>query len=177
MRAYKFLAAGRMGPFSGAVWPAPADGAPGAWMESSGPPAVCRNGVHACRAGDLARWLDEELWAVELEAPVQAATKLVAARGRLVERVDAWDGAAAAAFRRACLERIAARAPAAGPAGPGLLADAEAFDGPTPVRGAVTAAYLATLAAAHAAGSAAGMAEERAWQGAWLAAHLGLPAA
>ncbi len=175
VRAFKFLAPGRIGPFSGADWPAPAGGEPGAWIHAApGPLAVCRVGVHACRAGDLPRWLDEELWAVELDAPVAAATKLVAARGRLLDRIEAWDADAAAAYRGACRERIAQHAPAAGAAGAGMLADAATFDGPTPVRAAATTAYVATLAAAHAAGSRDAIGDERAWQAAWLARRLGL---
>lgn len=174
VRAFKFLAAGRIGPFSGAEWPAPAGGRPGGWIEAAGPLAVCRVGIHACQAADLPRWLDEELWAVELDAPVAAATKLVAARGRLLRRLEAWDAQAAEAFRGACRERIALHAPAAGPAGAGMLADAETFVGPTPVRAAATTAYVATLAAAHAAQSRDALETERAWQAAWLAARLGL---
>jgi len=37
-------------------------------------------GVHACALGDLPYWLDDELWEVELDAPIfRAARQLVAA--------------------------------------------------------------------------------------------------
>lgn len=74
----------------------PDDGASGAWVDAR---------VHACRAGDLPAWLDDELWKVELEPPVEEAEKLLTARrGRLLERVGAWDAAAARDFAALCVE-------------------------------------------------------------------------
>lgn len=90
MRAYKFLRAGAVAPFSGHPWPVPADG-PGEWVHAAGPVVQCGDGVHACRVRDLPYWLDQELWEVELGGEVSIARhQLVASRGRLVARVGAW---------------------------------------------------------------------------------------
>jgi anti-sigma factor RsiW len=88
--AYKFLAADRMAPFSHVRWPEPsADG--GDWIFASAAVGACRRAVHACRAVDLAYWLDQRLWRVELAGEViESATKIVAERGRLLEPVDGW---------------------------------------------------------------------------------------
>jgi len=83
--AYKFLDRRGRGVFSGFAW---TDQPAGTWVEA--PEVVaCRAGVHAARPGDLAWWINEELWEVELGgAVVDAGTKLVAPRGRLRRRVD-----------------------------------------------------------------------------------------
>jgi hypothetical protein len=62
--------------------------------------------VHACRAQDLPEWMDAELWRVELDGDVRVdCGKLVADRGRLVERIAAWDATLMAAFAEACTLR------------------------------------------------------------------------
>lgn len=53
--------------------------------------------MHACRVEDLPDWIGAELWRVELDGDVAVdCGKLVADRGRLLERVAAWDAGAAA---------------------------------------------------------------------------------
>jgi hypothetical protein len=99
--AYKFLREGRVGPFSGVCWPAP-----GEWLAAAGAGGTCLERVHACRREDLPEWMDAELWRVELDGDVRVdCGKLVAERGRLVERVAAWDAAFMAAFAEACTLR------------------------------------------------------------------------
>jgi len=100
MMAWKFLAPGAIAPFTGARWPMPWGPHAGQWMQGrSG------EGVHACALGDLPYWLDDELWEVELDALIfRAAHQLVAVRGRLVTRIDAWPGAQRE-FTGACIER------------------------------------------------------------------------
>jgi hypothetical protein len=101
--AYKFLAGGRVGPFSRVTWPAP-----GEWLDAdAGAPArACERRIHACRAEDLAEWMDTELWRIELDGDVAVdCGKLVADRGRLVERMDVWDAAFMTAFAEACALR------------------------------------------------------------------------
>lgn len=101
MIGYKFLRAGRIGPFSGVRWPAP-----GAWLSATGGGGTCAGRVHACRGEDLAEWMDEELWRVELDGDVAVdCGKLVADRGRLVERLDVWDAELMAQFAEACALR------------------------------------------------------------------------
>jgi hypothetical protein len=68
---------------------------------------VCVTGVHACRIADLPYWLDEELWEIELAGAVErGGKKLVAARGRLLRRIGAWDDAAMSDFAHGCRERV-----------------------------------------------------------------------
>ena len=101
MKALKALRAGAVGPFSEFRWPTPGDG-PGQWVAAS--PSPCASGVHACLRGQLPLWLHDELWEIELGGAVTTLErKVVAARGRLVRRVEGWDARA--------LRRLRARVP------------------------------------------------------------------
>lgn len=101
MRAYKFLAAGRVGRFSDFHWPGP-----GEWVEAEGELRDCATGVHACRPADLLDWIDDELWEVELDGDVRESEGMVVARrGRLVRRVEGWTDAAAAELAEDCTRR------------------------------------------------------------------------
>lgn len=112
MIAYKFLAAGARGPFTGFRWPAPAGSRPGAWVEA--PDGRGDHGVHACRPQDLAFWQDVELWRAELADPVEEGHRqVVSPRGRLLTRVTAWDGELARSFGEACAFRARDRSVAA----------------------------------------------------------------
>jgi hypothetical protein len=150
--ALKFLRHGAVGRFSGFAWPAP-----GEWVHAAAGPLPCRSAIHACRVRDLPIWLDEELWVVELDGEIAAEeTKIAAASGRLVRRVDAWDPDVAQQFASACAERVV---------DPGYADDA---------RGLAAAGVAA--AAAYVAARAGDWATERAWQAAWLSDRLGLGA-
>jgi hypothetical protein len=82
--AYKFLDAQGRAPFTGAAW------VPGEWVVATDV-HQCREGVHACAPADLSHWLAASLWQVELDGEVVPARhKLVASRGRLVRRIDAY---------------------------------------------------------------------------------------
>jgi hypothetical protein len=163
LRAYKFLCEGCTGVLSGFTWPV------GEWVVVDGDLVPTRRGVHACRRQDLAYWLDEELWAVELDGEIRELDRLVVARaGRLAERVEAWTPRVADEFGHMAVNRRRDL--------PGLVEDAELWDWDPP-----SAAYMA----AHAVGCAArdrgddytlAFEAERAWQGAWLADRLGLSA-
>jgi hypothetical protein len=103
MTAYKFLSAGAIGLFSDFQWPPP-----GEWVDARHPVVDCVAGVHALRFEQLLDWIDDELWEVELDgAIVERMGMVVAERGRLVRRVEQWDGAAAWAFADACALRSA----------------------------------------------------------------------
>lgn len=136
---------------TGSIWQ------PGEWNTAPG-------GVVAYRAVDLPHWAADELWTVELDGEVTEREHSVAApRGRLVERVEAWDAAAAAAFIEACLTRR-----------PELDTD----PGGNPGTAAYIAAHTAGVLAGEAGGSYRDAYEaERAWQAAWLDDRLGLAAA
>ena len=104
MIAYKFLHRDGTAVFSGFTWPIPTNGRAGRWVEA--PVDPCRSGVHACRPGDLPYWAGEVLYEIELEGEiVEQRSKVVAARGRILRRVDAWDEAAAEEYTRRCADR------------------------------------------------------------------------
>jgi len=109
--AFKFLGAGAVGLHSGFAWPVPREEGPGPWVEAKGELLECGNGIHACRVGDLPYWIDDELWSIELAGDLVAnPLGLVARRGRLVRRFEAWDPDAAAELARDCAERARGRA-------------------------------------------------------------------
>ncbi len=105
VRAFKFLDADGTTVMSGAKWPLPADDGPGPWMEAA---AVrpCREGIHACSAADLAYWLHDELWEIELDGEILIThQKVVARRGRLLRRVESWSDGAAGELKSWCAWR------------------------------------------------------------------------
>jgi hypothetical protein len=198
---YKFLRAGRVGPFSGFRWPEP-----GHWVRVPGTVASCRRGIHACRIRDLPWWLGEELWEIELDGEVQPDEhKVIAPGGRLRSQIDAWTPACAIEYGEACAWRTRDHAVqalrTAGHEQPaGRLATCEtleqlrrlardlarqlpdnriiltiARDGA--FRALTEAAPPSAYIAAHAAkrlNGPAGYNAERAWQSRWLTERLGL---
>jgi hypothetical protein len=106
MLAYKFLCAGAVGPFSRYAWPLPRGDRPGAWVIAPSAAGLCRDAVHGCRVADLPWWLQDELWAAELDGPVATGRhKVMAPRARLLHRVAGWDAACAQRFADACAWR------------------------------------------------------------------------
>jgi len=172
MLAYKFLRAGAVGPFSHFAWPTPTAAGPGPWVEAAPFRGRCGGGIHGCDADHLVYWLERELWLIELGGEVAAADKkLIAPRGRLLRRVDAWGDALALELADACIAR--ARELVEATAGPGAelargyLADAILYKS--------LDVSASMFCAAHAALTEDAFARERAWQSRWLAAHLELP--
>jgi hypothetical protein len=201
MIAYKFLRAGRVGPFSAFQWPEP-----GVWVRAPRSLASCRRGIHACRPRDLPWWLADELWEIELDGPLRPDEhKLIAAAGRLRAQIEAWTPACAQEYADACAWRAQERAVQAltraghvhearelasrttlddALVAARRLADAVpearinltiAGDGAfRALTGAPpTSAYIAAHAAMRLDGTA-GYAAERAWQSQWLVERLGL---
>jgi hypothetical protein len=175
VNAYKFLQAGSVGRFSGRAWPPP-----GAWLSAGAAIDLCRSGVHACRAGDLPHWLDDELWQVELAGDVTQAEQLVvASRARLVARVAGWNPDTAKRFAVACaeraqdyarlaLERRRPAAPAAAAAAASSAGHAQLYaDAREAISFAAFAAYSAAVAAGH-LDPDGGTVRERERQAAWL---------
>lgn len=164
VKAYKFLAGDGSGLFTRFRWPLPAGDAPGAWVEAE-PVSPCRSGVHACRVEQLPYWLAAGLYEAELEGEiVEEPLKVVAARGRLVRRIDAWNDAARAEFAAACGERARELGGAALP------------DWPPPAGGEPPPPLAAFMAAriAERLGGIEAYRAERERQSAWLAERLGL---
>jgi hypothetical protein len=167
--AHKFLRADGRGQFTAFAWPAPDGDAPGAWVAAEIDP--CRSGIHACRPQDLPYWTGPALYEVELEEPVvEHRTKVVAARGRLVRRLRAWEERDCEAYTRWCAERARAIAREAG------LEPWTAAIEPNLPTGAGTLGFIAARIAEQAGGAAA-FAAERERQAAWLAERLGLDGA
>lgn len=89
--AWKFLDERSTGLFSRFAWPTPDTAAsPGAWVVA-GDVLPCSAGVHACRIDDLSWWMSAQLWEIELDGRiVDDDRKVVAERGRLTRRIEAW---------------------------------------------------------------------------------------
>ena len=180
MKAYKFLAEGRLAIFSGMTW------TEGVWVEADGPPETCRAGIHGCLPQHLAYWVLDELWEIELEGElVKTPLKVVAPRGRLRTRVTAWNDDARRDFMAEGIRRTA-RYAALELREVGLDAEADSLasadDATLGDRAAAVsdAAAEAAFIAAHAAdlhspiGIEDPFAVERESQGVWLAERLGL---
>jgi hypothetical protein len=203
MIAYKFLRAGRTGPFSKFAWPEP-----GVWVRAGAATKPCRRGIHACRTRDLPWWLADELWEIELDGEPQIdGHKLVAPAGALRSQIDGWTTVWAQEFGEACAWRArdgalealnraghshAADQLAACTTLDDLLVTARRLADDVPDTrisltmagdGAVraltgappTSAYIAAHAALRLAGPS-GYAAERAWQSRWLVQRLKLRA-
>jgi hypothetical protein len=165
--AYKFLRPDGTGVFTGFRWPLPEAGSPGAWVESTAEP--CRSGVHACRVADLPLWAGRVLYEVELDGQlVEEPTKVVAARGRLVRRIEAWDDLRED-YTRMCADRAHELAQGATPP----LADWDAVIEPSFPEGPALLGFVAARIAEELSGTEAYHAE-RARQSRWLAQELGL---
>jgi len=158
--AFKWLARGAVAPFTGFQWPTDRS-----WV-SAPPDAPEGSGVHACRIAQLAFWIGEELWRVELAGPiVERETQVEARRARLLEQVTSWDPEA---FKQACVARIAGFAievPS------DELADYAAMARKVD---AAIASFIAAVSAVAVRGARNAFEEERAWQARWLARALDL---
>jgi hypothetical protein len=167
MEALKFLRPGRVAPFTGVTWPPP-----GQWLAAAAPPELCRAGVHALLPDVLATWIAQELWRVELDGGQELVPGIVvAARGRLLGRVQAWNDETAREFARACAVHVQqrARGSAAGYAADATAAAEEAVAGDSATRVGYMAAHAAE------AMTPGGFAAERRWQSRWLSDRLGVP--
>jgi hypothetical protein len=163
VKAYKFLAADGSGVFSRFRWPLPNDG-PGAWVESEVEP--CRAGIHACRRVDLPYWLAPSMYEIELDGVVEdQQLKVVAPRGRLLRRIDAWNDETRDAYSRLCIARAAE-----------LAGDRLEPWAPTPEDYAGGPALVGFMTAriAEQIGGVDAYVEERMRQSAWLVERLGL---
>lgn len=170
MIAYKFLRNDGTSVFTSHRWSLPDGGRPGAWVDAAVDP--CRSGVHACRTADLPLWIGRALYEIQLEGEIaEERSKLVASRGRLLRRIDAWDAAARDAFTRACADRADDLARGASPALDEWGAHIERL-----LRfGPALVGFMAARMAQERDG-VEGYRAERARQASWLAERLRLPA-
>ena len=166
MIAYKFLRADGTGVFTGFRWPLP-NGGPGAWVDARVEP--CRSGVHACRPRDLPLWVGRAMYEIELEGDVvEERSKVVAPRGRLLRRIEAWDELRDA-YTRMCADR--GHELALGQSPP--LQDWDAVIEPSIPEGPALLGFVAARIAEEISGVEAYHAE-RARQTEWLVERLGL---
>ena len=164
MIAYKFLREDGAGVFSGFRWPLPGGG-PGEWVEA--PLDPCRSGIHACRAAQLPFWAGRALFEAELDGEILVERrKVVAARGRLLRRIDAWEELRDA-YTRMCADRGHELARSVAP----RLDDWEAVIEPSIPEGPALLGFMAARAAEEIDGVDAYYAE-RARQTAWLVERL-----
>ena len=167
MIAYKFLRPDGTSVFTGFRWPLP-DGGPGDWVAAG--PEPCRSGIHACRPAELPLWVGRALYEVELDGEiVEAGMKLVASRGRLTRRIEAWDDATREAYTRMCADRAHELARGASPP----LEDWDAVIEPSFPEGPALLGFVAARIAEEISGRDAYHAE-RAHQTDWLVERLGL---
>ena len=172
MTLYKCLATGRQSPYGRGVW------TPSRWRTTKGELIPCRRGIHFCREDQIVSWLNAELWTFEdgaLDSTIDAGDKMVTRKGRVLERVQAWDARTARLFTADCAEHVL-------PIFERLRPDDDrprlAIEAARAVaRGEIgAAAGAAAWAAAGAAAWAAAGAAERVWQTGRLMEHLsGLP--
>jgi hypothetical protein len=179
---FKFLARGAIGSVSEFAWPKPVQEVPGVWVETDGPLQLCSSGVHVCRASELAHWLHEELWVIEIDgSTIESTDCVLAARGRLVQQVEAWSNGGSARFARAARDH-AAQLVAANPDADQvrlkkLLGDAAAH---FPSGATALSAFCSAMTVAWLHGGDhfddEGYRAERVWQSAFIAEDLGLSA-
>lgn len=165
MPSYKFLAEGGDAPLSGFHWPLPDGATPGAWVSVDGDLRACARGIHVCRPTDLAHWLHDELWEMEVSGPELEATDcVVVPRARILRKVEAWSDGGGRRFIDAALEH-------ASPGVDDLMDDARAMGGAGYF---ALAAYTAALAVSrvHPDREAAFRAE-RLWQSDFIARLIG----
>jgi len=159
--AYKFLAADGAGIFTRFQWPV------GQWVEAEIDP--CRSGVHACRLSDLPYWLGPALYEIELDGEiVEQGLKVVAPRGRLTRRIDAWSDETREEYSQMCIAR-AAELVASSPLPLGSWAPPPAASGGGPA----LMGFIAARIAEQLGGLDAYM-DERVRQADWLADRLAL---
>jgi hypothetical protein len=164
--AYKFLRSDGTSVFTGFQWPLP-DGGPGDWVDAGVDP--CRSGVHACRPADLPLWVGAVLYEVELDGEiVEGPMKVVASRGRLTRRIEAWD-ALRDDYTRMCADRAHELARGASPP----LESWDAVVEPSIPEGPALLGFVAARIAEEMWGVEA-YSRERERQSEWLVERLGL---
>jgi hypothetical protein len=167
--AYKFLRPDGTSVFTGFRWPLP-NGGPGEWVDARVEP--CRSGIHACRSSHLPLWAGRILYEVELDGEiVEVPAKVVASRGRLLRRLDAWSDEVRDAYTRMCADRAHELARSTSPP----LEKWEAVVEPSVPEGPALLGFVAARISEEISGME-GYHAERARQTEWLVERLALAA-
>jgi hypothetical protein len=167
--AYKFLRPDGMSTFTGFRWQLP-NGEPTEWVDARVDP--CRSGIHACRASHLSLWMGRALYEIELDGEiVEHRSKLVASRGRLVRRIQAWNDELRDTYTRMCADRAHELASSVSPP----LTDWDAVVEPSLREGPALLGFVAARIREEISGRE-GYHTERARQTEWLVERLGLQA-
>ena len=167
MIAYKFLRRDGTSVFTSFRWPLPDGRTPGAWVDAHVDP--CHSGVHALRPPDLPHWIGRVLYEIELDGEIlELPTKVVAPRGRLLRRVDAWDDALRDEYTRMCADRAHELARGASPP----LEDWDAVVEPSVPEGPALLGFVAARIAEAIDGDPDAYRAERARQAEWLTERL-----
>jgi len=166
--AYKFTRVGHRSPFTGFEWPTDE------WVEAEGDLELCANGIHACRLEALPRWIDDELWQIEVEdVRHEYDGVLVARRARLVKRFARWNADTSRELARSCAREAHQLASEKADSLIRQMADeiSAIAEGPDP-----SATALSMYCTAHAFDVAieGGYVAERRRQSEWLRDRLGL---
>jgi len=131
-----------------------------------------RSGIHACRLSDLPFWVGRILWEIELDGEIVGHhSKVAAARGRLLHRVEPWDDPLRDEYTRMCADRAHELVNSVSP-------PLEAWDAvvePSVREGPALLGFVAARIAEEISGPEAYHAE-RARQTAWLVERLRLEA-
>jgi hypothetical protein len=167
VNAFKFLRPDGTSVFTGFRWPLP-NGGPGAWVDASVDP--CKSGIHACRLSDLPLWVGRTLYEIELDGEVvEERSKVVASRGRLLQRIEAWDDDTRDAYTRMCADRAHELAQSVSPP----LEEWDAVVEPSIPEGPALLGFVAARIAEEISGTDAYYAERKR-QTDWLVEKLGL---
>jgi hypothetical protein len=176
MMHFKFLARGAIAPMTGFAWQK------GVWVAAGGPPRACERGVHVLRPQDLAHWLDEELWTIEIDGSrTEGLDCVVAERGRLVAHVTGWAAGGGMRFAEACRARLGDRVAGATNEHVRTMLERHCWAvGDHVARKNVTmAAYVTAMGISKIEGAATieeRFRRERDWQSSWIARELSLVA-
>jgi len=94
-------------------WSLPTKNDDGTWLPGDWMPAVegkliaCKNGYHACREGDLLKWLGPAIFDLEYRGDrVDADDKIIVREARLLRRCENWNERTARLFACDCAERV-----------------------------------------------------------------------
>ena len=89
-------------------WSLPTDDGPGDWMpEISGPLVFCKNGYHACRPEDLAKWLGATIYELEYRGEIiEGDEKVVVQQARLIREIDTWTKRSMLLFAVDCAQHV-----------------------------------------------------------------------